>query len=412
MLLTTLGLTALTSALLAPLQAREIRATNGGYQAVSQAVNSASAGDVVVLPAGDFTYAPTQCVKVTKGITIMGAGDGRTILHKTGASGNDWEPVFKVVGSSADGVRFSDMAIVGSTPKASPGIMIANGSHNFRIHHMTFRHCSEAAVDIRGDCRGVIDHNSFIDNWAYSVVVYGSGNASWSQPLQLGTANAVFIEDNYFRQASVNDPGRTHHIASNNGSRYVFRHNQIDDGNLNSQAIDAHGFDYWPRGSRSYEVYNNTVKVGKRWLACNIRGGDGVIFNNQFSGTYAYGIMLQDYGAREKHFGYPAKDQIRDLYIWNNTLNGAPLTLGNIIVRETTHIKLGRDFRMQARPGYRPYTYPHPLASGGGSGGGSADGGSYSSNPDEGQCGAGAAVAFLPLFGIRLYARKKRQSRK
>ncbi len=116
-------------------------------------------------------------------------------------------------------------------------------------------------IEIHGDpivTRGVIYLNTFTDLYyvdptrgalGYGVVVYGSG--TWP-PLRLGTAQTVFIEDNTFTR-------NRHAVASNNGSRYVFRFNTIIDNRENAAAIDAHGRGVWPRGSRQYEIYGNTV---------------------------------------------------------------------------------------------------------------------------------------------------------
>src|SRR5262249_10842781 len=65
---------------------------------------------------------------------------------------------------------------------------------------------------------------------------------------------------------------------------------------------------------------------------------------------------------------YVAPDQIQGTYAWGNTYNGASAApwvddRGNV----RANIQLGRDYFTTAKPGYTPYTYPHPLVSGGGS---------------------------------------------
>ena len=152
-------------------------------------------------------------------------------------------------------------------------------------------------MEVHGDARGVIDHNRFIDNWYTSVVVYGSGEQSWKEPLTLGSGNAVYVEDNYFTQKNVGHKTMAHHIASNNGSRYVFRYNIIEDGYMASHSIDAHGNKYgWKRGSRSYEIYGNKIKAIHRWAGINIRGGDGVIFDNEIEGEFISPLHLMHEG--------------------------------------------------------------------------------------------------------------------
>src|SRR5438034_7877971 len=125
---------------------------------------------------------------------------------------------------------------------------------DFRIHNVAFQNLSRG-IEIHGDhivTRGVIYLNTFTDIYyldpvrgalGYGVVVYGSG--TWP-PLRLGTVQNVFIEDNTFTR-------NRHTVASNNGSRYVFRFNTIIDNREDAAAIDAHGRSVWPRGSRRSE---------------------------------------------------------------------------------------------------------------------------------------------------------------
>ena len=101
---------------------------------------------------------------------------------------------------------------------------------DFRIYGNRFAKFSRAGIELNGDNGsilgepvGVIFENEFIDNWSpylgYGVAVNGSATA-WSQPLSLGSGQAVFVEDNYFEANRCA-------IQANNGARYVFRHNRI-----------------------------------------------------------------------------------------------------------------------------------------------------------------------------------------
>jgi hypothetical protein len=215
-------------------------------------------------------------------------------------------------------------------------------------------------VEVHGDARGVIDHNSFIDNWYTSVVVYGSGEQSWKEPLTLGSGNAVYVEDNYFTQKNVGHKTMAHHIASNNGSRYVFRYNIIEDGYMASHSIDAHGNKYgWKRGSRSYEIYGNKIKAIHRWAGINIRGGDGVIFDNEIEGEFISPLHLMHEGRQgDGNCDYPCPDQIRRIHIWGNTYNRQKIPLK---IRHPQLIQYDREIILDTLPGYKPYRYPHPL---------------------------------------------------
>ena len=145
------------------------------------------------------------------------------------------------------------------------------------------------------------------------------------------------------------------------------------------------------------------------WVPGRLRGATGVYFNNTVHGVFSeYVIKLdnvrtcEDRGAGgfadgtspwdgntapiATHEGWPARDQIgrgKDVslwtaespypaqtsepaYAWGNTRqeNGASVVFANYggCSREWKHIIEGRDyFNGTAKPGYTPYTYPHPL---------------------------------------------------
>lgn len=334
---------------------RVINAKGGSRTQVLDAINQTSIGDTVFIPAG--TYSFDGGISMKAGITIMGAGQDKTILKK---SGNTGPYTFTVDGSNGERVRITGMTIIGINPTMSPGIKIVKGCKDFRIDHITFKNCYDRAIEVHDNSTGVIDHNIFLDNELTDVVVFGDGDGTWRKAYKLGGPDAVFIEDNYFEQKSPKNPGMAHHVASNNGSKYVFRYNTMVDGYMNAQAIDVHGNKfYWPRGSRSYEIYNNKLTATHRWLGLRIRGGDGVIYNNELGGDLTYPIDLMHEGRDgDGNCSYPCVDQIRELYMWGNTYNGK---VSPVKVRHPELLKENRDFFLKEKPGYVPYQYPHPL---------------------------------------------------
>jgi hypothetical protein len=342
-----------------------IMAASCQFSAVQMAVRYAGMGSTVQIPAGDCDWGTRQ-LRVPAGIYLQGAGQDVTVIRRTGDVPNT---KYLIAYDCSNGKQaiFSNMTLVGNGDGAiqDKGLGLLNGCRDFKVHDAKFTHFIFSAVYV-GDApnqRGVIYKNKFIDNFSsslmnlgYGVVVYGGG--VWP-PLELGSRNAVFVEDNYFS-------GNRHNIASNNGSIYVFRHNTVVglDPAKDFAMTDAHGLSSSPRGSRSFEIYNNTyltnITDGYQRTAIGIRGGDGVIFNNIIAGRISRGIELMPEGF---NCGiYPGKDQIRSVYIWNNRSkfklihgrhgvdNGCPKS-----------IKLNRDYYLKPRPGYRPYPYPHPL---------------------------------------------------
>ncbi|MFQ5823914.1 MAG: putative Ig domain-containing protein [bacterium] len=355
------GMTFTINELLA--QHNKIIAVSGYIDDIQKAVDQASSGDTVLIPSGNFEAIGT--VYVLGGVSIKGVREDNTILYRTensatGTTSINNDPIFQIDGSNGESFQISDLTLIGITSPDSRegdfGIKIFN-SKDFRVHHVTLKHFGWAAIFIQGDCRGVVDHNTFIDNYrskihnlGYGVAVVGSG--TWP-PLQLGTEQAVFIEDNYFK-------GTRHTVTSNNGARYVFRYNEIVDNVEDASAIDAHGLSSWPRGNRSYEIYENSINNSiKRYQGIGIRGGDGVIFNNKMITGITQPIALSNDGG--SNCNYPCKDQIRELYIWNNTYEGQPAQIFN---HAPEIIQKDRDYFLYSKPDYTPYIYPHPLVSG------------------------------------------------
>lgn len=343
----------------------QITASSCGYSAVAAAVASAPAGSTVNIPAGDCSWG-TQQLNVPGGIALRGAGQDKTVIRRVGSVPNTAYVVAFNCGNGKP-ARFSGMTLVGNGNGSiqDKGLGLLNGCADFRVSDSKFTKFIFSAVYV-GDApnqRGVIYKNNFIDNYSadlrnlgYGVVVYGGG--AWPA-LSLGTANAVFVEDNYFS-------GNRHNIASNNGSVYVFRYNKVvgTDAAKDYAMTDAHGLSSSPRGSRSFEIYNNnystSISSGLQRTAIGIRGGDGVVFNNTAPATISRTVelMVEGFGCG----AYPGPDQSRSVYIWNNSANPQNgYTTNGIDNTCPSSLGINRDIFLNARPGYTPYTYPHPM---------------------------------------------------
>jgi hypothetical protein len=340
-----------------------IDAASGSPSDIIEALEQANPGDNIRIPAGTFDF--DESIYLDAGVNIVGAGRDETILQTNGELVN---ALFIVDGSNGLPVGFAHMKLIGDQQDDSDlmddGIELRNGCQDFRITEVEFESFGQQAIGVNGNARGVIDNCRFINiyrpaiaNFGYGVCVMGDGDDGWERPFILGDENAVFVEDSYFI-------GNRHAVASNNGSRYVFRYNLVEDNGGEGawvQAIDAHGPGYGSsRGSRSYEVYNNTVDNANTtcWVAMYIRGGDGVIFNNNISGGISTApIMLTNESGSE----YPALDQIRELYVWENYYEDSLTVPTNWSPGDPRVVQEGRDYFNYERPDYTPYPYPHPL---------------------------------------------------
>lgn len=394
-------------------------AANSPSQAdVQSAINSAAEGDTVTVPAGSASWSSALTVG-SKALTVQGSGIDSTVVTASRA--------YSLNGVDGKSVRISGFTFKGSGPM----INVTGTSKAFRIDHIKFDSLSAQAVLVDGYTYGVIDHCQFVGQNVFTGVhVFDTtskgGAAAWNRPLTLGTEKAVYVEDCVFDFGAYS-PGIVG-IDSRTGGRFVFRHNRVRNQGIGDHDAETQG----QRGTFSWEIYENVFEFSEGlWVAINMRGGTGVIFNNKFTApVFNYGSPLRmtsyrstgaghgipwnvacdgtkDYmwsdvsnncstpgqvnanGAvcvqMDGHLdstGYPCIDQlgrtydangdgIQDLdpaYEWNNTNGTGGIMYRWIIASEVSqHLKEGRDyFRGIPKPGYTPYTYPHPLVTGGG----------------------------------------------
>jgi hypothetical protein len=232
--------------------AATIYAKSGYPSDLQAAINKAKTGDTVVIPAGRFSF--TGSVMSPDGIYLKGAGRDSTFLVKADNTSNFMIQVDTMTGSP---FKFSGITMQGrldalqgsnrstkATNVTDGGLYIRDAATNFQIFNSRFTKFLRAGIEFQGDAgtrqgpqRGVIYGNEFIDNWyptlGYGVAVDGSAS-TWSKPVALGTANAVFVEDNLF------DKNR-HCVTATNGGIYVARYNRVEDTYQLSQSFDAHG---------------------------------------------------------------------------------------------------------------------------------------------------------------------------
>jgi hypothetical protein len=382
--------------------AATINAASCSRTDVLNAITAAANGDRVLVPAGTCTW--TSRITVSgKGITLAGAGIHRTtIVNGTNSTALEFnftpgEPTTYVEGFTfnANNVSSSDAMI----------LLVGGGLNQFRIHHFSMTNLRDRGIEVFMDgleVSGLIDHGTFhmpsADTGSKALSISGTGpeeSQPFSRPLALGSGKFIFIEDCTFNYGGRNDGAMDAYA----GARYVFRHNTVNNTNVEHHGADSGGF----RGVHSFEIYNNAFRCTGACASQRkhyFRSGTGVIFNNTYSGNYD-GAELTNYRSDESFApwgkcdgtspwdqnkpgqnGYACLDQIghvfgpdpgganilEPLYEWNNTHDGADVDLfvGTAHANADRHIVQGRDFFNDTpRPGYTPYVYPHPLQVGG-----------------------------------------------
>ncbi|MCF6204585.1 MAG: hypothetical protein L3J59_13110 [Methylococcaceae bacterium] len=302
-----------------------IDAVTGNKQDIEDAIRNASVGDTVRIPEGTWEISGST-IEVPEGISLMGVRSGgeiKTILKRQ-VEGYTYPPMLRysaIPDGSSKPFKVSNIRFVGVGSELNStidtediidsGLELSGALKDFIIVNNEFTgftvgvHFYPNAGSRKGFPVGVIAKNKFEDIFflkkgglatGYGVSVAGPclgkdtdhpSCQEWDGLFKPGTNNAVFIEDNYFTKTR-------HAVAGHSGGRYVFRYNEIKDNIYPYAAIDAHGerVDQDPLSTRSYEIYHNLIQGGvtrpngdgrvekiTTW-AMGIRGGGGVIFNN------------------------------------------------------------------------------------------------------------------------------------
>lgn len=379
--------------------------TRTGVQA---ALNAATNGQTVCLPAGSATWSDADVnVASSKGLTIRGAGTSGagTII----TINNSKRLVINT--NAATATRLTNIQFLDNGGNAFEGSIVINSNANdatWRIDNCYFNGASgvgDTQITTAGPGDGLFDHNTvyqtnggpeFFHNRQY-------GDASgWNVDVFPGSSNAVYFETNDFWHDSSAGCGSGIHegslVQNYNGSRMVFRYNTVRFYN-----VDIHGTPGFV-GGRWFEIYENTwtidaAPVPGQAQCINIRAGSGVIYNNNMvingspcagahniqlieddtTGTWplAYQIGSGYGGSTNAHTSCAAGTLNQSpLYLWGND-SGFGTPTGD------TYVNANRDFFLtssatQPSPmkvwqkstdncsttyDYVPYVYPHPLAS-------------------------------------------------
>ncbi|OGI14625.1 hypothetical protein A3K63_03760 [Candidatus Micrarchaeota archaeon RBG_16_49_10] len=388
-----------------------VTANSGSPADVQTAVDqvASAGGGTVYVPAGNWTFDET--VTVYGGVNLVGAGMNRTRLIQTRehhltfmifVDGRYNALGQMVTKDTQKPVMIKGMSLIGFVPSrgdaedtAANGGLGIRAVKDFLVYDMYFEDFAQTAIGVdendghsppRFWSRGVISHSVF-DNpykynfaingriWGYGIIVSGSSLATDS-PLASETwgkyetvpfpGNIVYIEDNSFRR-------NRHSIAStvNFGAHFVARHNvfrelyQAGYGSL----IDTHAGDT----HNSVEVYDNLligdpVSQGTiyqppenyigQYLDRGIllRGGSGLIYNNDIRDTPRVGVGLQ--------VDFADKPELSPKYvwIWNNQITYPNSGSGtDILTAGLPNVYLRAPNQAQDGFTYTPYVYPHPL---------------------------------------------------
>jgi hypothetical protein len=315
-----------------------ILAASCSAQDVLAAVAKAVDGDTVAVPAGTCTWT-SQVLIQDKSIILKGAGIDQTVIIDNAPAG--YSPLqisltqdkpFRVTGFTFDGAQARALN------HSNGQIVILGVSKTWRVDHVRIKNNTYRGIQISGSggaTYGVIDHCMFEvpegkKYPAQSISIKGDnrgptmpGDSSWSTPLTLGTANAVYIEDCTFSYTGLGDGA----LDAYTGARYVFRNN-----NVNGTTIGHHGFDSsGTRSVHSFEIYNNTFNNTDTTLFTTMffRGGTGVVFNNTVTNNYGSFILARNYRSISDKEGYATNPSNSSTTVIDDTTDFSAVSVGS-----------------------------------------------------------------------------------
>ena len=391
---------------------------------VQAAVNGAAQGDTVAVPAGTCVWSG-RVTWSNKRIHVMGAGIGQTVivgtdLFRIEASANPAS--FRISNFTFTHSSGEANEVITITNYNSSSF-----TKGWRIDHNRFLYSNAGeTMNVYGLTWGLIDHNTWdttpggrpampLYMYGYLNTETGTGNSLmgatyWNRPMNLGSDEAIYFEDNTVNFALAS--GQPFVFDMDFGGAIVMRYNVVHNAYVQTHSARSNG-----RGGFKYEVYNNVFTDSHARFAI-MRSGSGVFFNNQVTGTLLTididsqhipgnaafsGLPLglcsatNPYDGHIEPSGWPCLDQPGrgggvtganqesiPLYSWNNgtlatcatggacnnttfiRLNGVAADQAPYI-KSTPHVNGQVDFVNNGstpKPGYTPFVYPHPLATG------------------------------------------------
>ena len=302
-------------------EAGEVNARSPSVADVSAAVALAQEGDTVNVPPGTAAWATT--LNVSKNITLLGAGEGKTVitenLSRSGSPPlinvnlNHDSPAsvkysfrlsgFTFTSPSTSAILASDHAFISlkgrstyvAVPSATnPAPYVLGCVSRVRLDHLTLNNLNGLSLMV-DSCLGVADHITqitssskydgysikvFHSNWTPTMKPDKSGpmttlatNAfgSWADDPYWGTDKFWFFEDSSFTV-----PDSTNVCDNEEGARVVWRHCTFNGGG----GLASHGMEgRADLGIKQSEVYNNYYNI-HRVLGQTARSGSILWFNN------------------------------------------------------------------------------------------------------------------------------------
>lgn len=324
---------------------------------VLAAIESAAAGDTVIIPAGASLW--TSAITITNPIYIFGSGTNSTYLtNGTSASQGLETGLFHIQLLTEGRIEIASNNLWGVNYDDSDGIQIANSGifeRSVVIHDNVFNRFSFGIKN--NGAWGVVYNCYFISNdVAFRVAGFNTEGALpvSGAPYGWDSTNTFVFENCMFSHVAWTE--NTYQGDTEYPALYTVRHCDFYDNRGAVVGID--GFDMHG------ETGSGTVPIGilvysNRWTItgnttvnpmriCDIRGGaNTLIYSNKVTGLAAE-VMWRD--------NPTAGNLLTNSYAWGNEDNSGEFTYSSLnSVAENTH------YFLSAPGNFAELTYPHPL---------------------------------------------------
>lgn len=271
---------------------------------IDDCVSAASDGDTILVKDGDCTHTESVTVDLSAGkaLTIRWEHDctldasGRPNLSTSCATKISGTNVgFSFTGAYGKSIRLAHMTLSGGV-----GVKLSGASQSWRVDHIYFDSPTGSTVaegrivsaigsgSNTARSFGVIDHVKVYSSTALFLQTKGNtntgGNYDWSLGPELGTANAVYVEDSEFITPTTDYYGAFLNDCTDGGSD-VFRYNVMGSSIIQSHDAIVSG----QRGCKKVEAYYNAITNESTPNRPNanfiVRGGAQVIYGNTVTNT-------------------------------------------------------------------------------------------------------------------------------
>ena len=297
-------------------------------EAVNVCVGAASAGDTINVKAGlgAVTW-PAAAVTIPSSKPLQIIGPGRDNLSIT-LGGSYAFLISPYVGTpELPATRISGFKFI--SPYEAKRVAIQARGQGWRIDHCAYEGIESQAlsstsifviasgVNTTVEPYGLVDNNIIINGKVvpngFSTFIKESG--VWSEALGLGTANAVYIENNHFIS---NKAERKLFVDLTHSGKYVVRYNTFVNGWILAHGLQTDSM----RGTRHWEIYGNAFSTPTTSYnaAIALLSGTGVVFNNDFTGVGSF-LPVMEFGHERSNAAIGAAGRCDGTSGWDGNLD-------------------------------------------------------------------------------------------